>query len=62
MLGFLLHLLGGQDALVITQALNRAAAFIRKQLGKELEMRYLPKLIFEVQMIYLIKGKRSRNY
>ena len=39
--------LGGQDKLVITQALNRAAAFIRKQLGKELEMRYLPKLIFE---------------
>ena len=39
--------LGGQDKLVITQALNRAAAFIRKQLAKELEMRYLPKLIFE---------------
>ena len=39
--------LGGQDTLVITEALNRAAAFIRKQLGKELEMRYLPRLIFE---------------
>ena len=39
--------LGGQNTLVITQALNRAAAFIRRQLGKELEMRYLPKLVFE---------------
>lgn len=39
--------LGGQDTLVITQALNRAAAFIRRQLGKEIEMRYLPKLAFE---------------
>ena len=39
--------LGGQDTIVITQALNRAAAFIRRQLGKEIEMRYLPKLVFE---------------
>jgi len=39
--------LGGQDTLVIAQALNRAAAFIRRQLGKQIEMRYLPKLVFE---------------
>ena len=39
--------LGGQDTLVITQALNRAAAFIRRQLGKEIEMRYLPRIFFE---------------
>lgn len=39
--------LGGQDTLVIAQALNRAAAFIRRQLGKQIEVRYLPKLVFE---------------
>ena len=39
--------LGGQDSVVIAQALNRAAAFIRRQLGKQVEMRYLPKLVFE---------------
>ena len=39
--------LGGQDSVVIAQALNRAAAFIRRQLGKQVEMRYLPQLVFE---------------
>lgn len=39
--------LGGQDTPVITRALNRAAAFIRRQLGKEMELRYLPRIFFE---------------
>lgn len=39
--------LGGEDTRLVTHALNRAAPFIRRQLGKEIKMRYLPRISFE---------------
>ena len=39
--------LGGGRPEVLASAMNRAAPFIRMRLGKELSLKYLPKVIFE---------------
>ena len=44
--------LGGKDAEKVITALNRAAPFLRRQLGKEISMRHLPKISFEEDVIF----------
>ena len=39
--------LGGGSSEALETAMNRAAPFIRMRLGKELSLKYLPKVIFE---------------
>lgn len=39
--------LGGGSSEALATAMNRAAPFIRMRLGKELSLKYLPKVIFE---------------
>ena len=39
--------LGGRGPEELASAMNRAAPFIRMRLGKELSLKYLPKVIFE---------------
>ena len=39
--------LGGGSSEELATAMNRAAPFIRMRLGKELSLKYLPKVIFE---------------
>ena len=39
--------LGGGSSEALSTAMNRAAPFIRMRLGKELSLKYLPKVIFE---------------
>lgn len=39
--------LGGGSPEELASAMNRAAPFIRMRLGKELSLKYLPKVIFE---------------
>ena len=39
--------LGGGGSEALETAMNRAAPFIRMRLGKELSLKYLPKVIFE---------------
>ena len=39
--------LGGGNSEALAGAMNRAASFIRMRLGKELSLKYLPKVIFE---------------
>ena len=39
--------LGGGSSEALATAMNRAAPFIRIRLGKELSLKYLPKVIFE---------------
>ena len=39
--------LGGGGSEAVATAMNRAAPFIRTRLGKELSLKYLPKVIFE---------------
>ena len=39
--------LGGGSSEALATAMNRAAPFIRMRLGKELSLKYLPKIIFE---------------
>ena len=39
--------LGGGGSEELATAMNRAAPFIRMRLGKELSLKYLPKVIFE---------------
>ena len=39
--------LGGGSSEAVATAMNRAAPFIRMRLGKELSLKYLPKVIFE---------------
>lgn len=42
---FVVPLGGGQGA-AIAEALNRAAGYLRGQLGREIELRYTPRLVF----------------
>ena len=39
--------LGGGSSEALATAMNRAAPFIRMRLGKQLSLKYLPKVIFE---------------
>lgn len=39
--------LGGGDAGVLAKALNRASAFLRGRLGREIELKFTPELHFE---------------
>jgi ribosome-binding factor A len=39
--------LGGNQADEIVRALNRAAGYLRGQLGREVQLRYTPRLVFE---------------
>ena len=39
--------LGGDSPESLASAMNRAAPFIRMRLGKELSLKYIPKVIFE---------------
>ena len=39
--------LGGGNPEALAGAMNRAASFIRMRLGKELSLKYIPKVIFE---------------
>jgi len=39
--------LGGGSSKALATAMNRAAPFLRMRLGKELSLKYLPKVIFE---------------
>ena len=39
--------LGGGSSEALATAMNRAAPFIRMRLGKELSLKYLPKVIFD---------------
>lgn len=39
--------LGGGDATEIVAALKRAASFLRRELGREVRLRYVPKLSFQ---------------
>ena len=41
--------LGGGSSEELATAMNRAAPFIRMRLGKELSLKYLPKVIFEAE-------------
>jgi len=38
--------LGGHDAEKLVQALNRAAGYLRGQLGREIQLRHTPRLVF----------------
>lgn len=40
--------LGGKDAPTVIKAMNRCAAFLRGRLGREIEMKFTPKLVFQV--------------
>lgn len=40
--------LGGQDAEVVAAALNRAAPFFRHSLAREIDLRYTPRLSFQI--------------
>lgn len=39
--------LGGRQGDEVVQALNRAAGFLRGQLGREIQLRHTPRLVFE---------------
>ena len=39
--------LGGKDAPTVIKAMNRCATFLRGRLGREIEMKFTPKLVFE---------------
>jgi len=52
--------LGGDNAAEITAALNHAAPFLRRQLGKVITMRYLPRLSFEADVAF-DHGERIEN-
>ncbi len=61
--------LGGSDLLTTVGALNRAAGFLRGQLGGELSLRYTPRLVFAAdhsfdhasKMRHLLDGPRVRR-
>ncbi len=40
--------LGGKDTATVIKAMNRCAAFLRGRLGREIEMKFTPKLVFEI--------------
>jgi ribosome-binding factor A len=40
--------LGGKDAEKVAAALNRASGYLRGEVGRELELRYAPKIFFRV--------------
>ena len=44
--------LGGGSPEALASAMNRAASFIRMRLGKELSLKYLPKVIFEADKFF----------
>jgi len=40
--------LGGKNAAAIVEALNRAAGFLRSEVGPQLDLRYTPKISFRI--------------
>lgn len=44
--------LGGEDLPVVVAALQRAAHFVRGQIGREVELRYVPSLFFEADQSF----------
>ncbi len=44
--------LGGANLQGTVAALNRAAAFLRRELGREIELRYTPRLSFEPDLSF----------
>lgn len=40
--------LGGKDAPTVITAMNRCSAFLRGRLGRQIEMKFTPKLVFQV--------------
>ncbi len=40
--------LGGKDSATALKAVNRCAAFLRGRLGRQIEMKFTPKLVFEL--------------
>ena len=43
---------GGKNAKEVIAALNRAAPFLRRQLGSQVSMRHLPTISFELDVIF----------
>jgi len=44
--------LGGGDMARLVEALNRAAGFLRARLAEEVELRFLPRLVFEADLSF----------
>lgn len=54
--------LGGTNADLIVKALNKAAGFLRGQLGKLVHIRYLPKLKFSLDKSFDIAGRMNEVF
>lgn len=61
--------LGGADAVVVTKALNRAAPFFRHAVAREIDLRYTPRLSFQIDRSFdeadrigkLLRGQRVQR-
>ena len=61
--------LGGKDLSAVTAALNHAAGFVRAQVAREVNLRYMPRLSFEpdgsfdeaMRMRRILSGPRVRQ-
>lgn len=54
--------LGGENSDEIVEALNKASAFLRGHLGKMVHIKYLPKLVFELDKSFDVAGRMNEVF
>ncbi len=53
---------GGGDSAAVAQALNRAAAYLRGQLAREVKLRFAPELVFEADTDFARAAELDRLF